>query len=127
MATPDRPASTILFVEDEALIRMVGVDMLEDEGFQVIEAGTADEAIAILESAPEVRLVFSDVRMPGSMDGLALAEVVHARWPHVRLILTSGHCRLKDGDLPDDGRFVLKPYRREAVLGEIDDLLKSSK
>jgi len=123
MAPPLQPASTILFVEDEALIRLVGVDMLEDEGFEVIEAGTADEAIAILEAEPKVRLVFSDVQMPGSMDGLALAEVVHARWQHVRLILTSGHCSLKDGDLPDEGRFVPKPYRREAVLGEINDLL----
>jgi CheY-like chemotaxis protein len=124
MADSHDPPATILVVEDEALIRTIGADMLEDEGFEVLEAASADEAIQILEAANDVRLVFSDVDMPGSMDGLALLELVHSRWPDIRLILTSGACRLSDADLPDDGRFVPKPYSRAAVMEEIGDLLQ---
>lgn len=112
----------VLVVEDEALVRMHGADIFEEAGYSVIEAASADEAVAILEQAPEVRLLFSDVDMPGSMDGLALAELVHARWPDIRLVITSGHRKLADADLPDDGRFVPKPYTSDSVLEEVDDL-----
>lgn len=115
--------NVILVVEDEALIRMNGVDVLEQAGYTVLEAASADEAIALLEGAPEVRLLFSDVDMPGSMDGVALAELVHQRWPKIRLLLTSGHHQFKDSDLPDHGRFLSKPYSGDAVLGQVDDLL----
>lgn len=114
----------VLLVEDEALIRFNGVDILEDAGYSVIEAASADEAIALLERAPEVKLVFSDVDMPGSMDGLALVELVHSRWPGVRLLLTSGHRQFADRDLPDDGRFLAKPYSSQCVVDHIRDLLK---
>ncbi len=113
----------ILVVEDEALIRMQGVDMLEDAGYTVLEAQSADEAIALLEDGSEVRLMFSDVDMPGSMDGVALAELVHGRWPKIRLLLTSGHHHIADADLPDDGQFVPKPYSNEAIIEKVDDLL----
>jgi CheY-like chemotaxis protein len=113
-----------MVVEDETLIRMNGVDMLEDAGFTVVEAASADEAIAMLEDAADVRLLFSDVDMPGSMDGVALAELVHKRWPKIRLLLTSGHHRIADEDLPDHGRFVPKPYSNETVVDQVDALLR---
>lgn len=113
----------VLVVEDEALIRLNGVDILEDAGYTVIEAASADEAIAILEQAPQVRLVFSDVDMPGTMNGLELAELVHSRWPGIRLLLTSGHRQIRQADVPDDGRFVAKPYSSQTIVDHIHQLL----
>jgi len=121
MRTPG-DAATILVVEDETLTRMIGADMIAAAGFRVIEAASADEALIILEGA-EVELMFSDVDMPGSMDGLALAEIVHARWPNVRLLLTSGHHLLADADIPDDGRFLAKPYDHRSVVAKIRTML----
>ncbi|MES2289833.1 MAG: response regulator [Pseudomonadota bacterium] len=115
--------TTIIVVDDEALIRMHGASMLEDAGYSVVEAANADEAIAILEGTTDVRLLFSDVDMPGSMNGVALAEVVHARWPNVRLLLTSGHHHIANAQLPDDGRFIPKPYSQKAVVREVNSLL----
>ncbi|CAN5185456.1 hypothetical protein BH10PSE12_BH10PSE12_21210 [soil metagenome] len=119
----DENPPIILMVEDDALVRMDGAGMIEDAGFQVIEAGSADEAIAILERATNVRLMFSDIDMPGSMNGLKLADFVHERWPDIRLLLTSGHHALTDSDVPDDGRFIAKPYTCNTVVSEIRDLL----
>lgn len=86
----DEVKTRILVVEDETLIRMVGAEILEDAGFDVLEAADADEALRILQAHDDVLLLFSDVDMPGSMDGLDLARVVHERWPDIRLLLTSG-------------------------------------
>jgi CheY-like chemotaxis protein len=119
----DEDPPTILVVEDEALLRMDGADMIEEAGFRVLEASSADEAIAILESAGNVRLIFSDVDMPGSMNGLKLADFVHRRWPGIRLLLTSGHHALTNRDIPDDGRFIAKPYSCARVVSEIRTLL----
>ena len=76
----------------------------------MIEAANADEAIAILESRADIRVVFTDIHMPGSMDGLKLAHAVRDRWPPIKIIVTSGRDRLSAGDLPDGGRFFSKPY-----------------
>lgn len=100
----------ILVVEDEVLVRMVAVDIAVAAGFEVISAATADEAIAILEERPGVRLVFTDVNMPGSMDGMRLAQAVRERWPPVELIVTSGRGSVQEEDLPARGRFLAKPY-----------------
>ena len=123
MRTIDDNAPTILVVEDEALVRMIGADMIEEAGFHVLEAGSADEAMKILENATNVRLIFTDVDMPGSMDGIELVKLVHQRWPDVRLLLTSGHRDVIEKDLPDDGRFVPKPYTQSVVMAQIRDLL----
>lgn len=121
----DRP--TILVVEDEALIRMMGAENLSDAGFHVLEAANADEAVAILEQADSVQLVFTDINMPGSMDGIALADLVHRRWPDVRLLLTSGNEHPVGEQLPDDGRFLPKPYRLDRVVREINELVGADK
>jgi CheY-like chemotaxis protein len=113
----------VLVVEDEALIRMDVVDQLEDEGFIVFEAGTADQAIALLAAKPEIRILFTDIDMPGSMDGLRLAAAVRDRWPPVRIIVTSGHRTVEITDLPDGSVFHSKPYRHAGVLQSIRELL----
>ena len=102
--------TTILVVEDEALIRMISADILEEAGFRVLEAANAAEAILIMEGADHVELMFTDIRMPGRMDGLELAAFVHAQWPDVRLLVTSGHIVLADSQIPNGGHFVSKPY-----------------
>ncbi len=79
-------ASTVLFVEDEQFVRMIGVDALEEAGYIVLEAGSADEALVMLEEGDDVHVLFTDIRMPGSMDGLRLASVVHERWQVFRQI-----------------------------------------
>lgn len=115
--------ATILVVEDEILIRMNSADMLQDAGFSVIEAGSADDAIVQLEKADHVELVFSDIDMPGSMSGLVLAEIVHERWPGTRLLLTSGKHWISAQDMPDDGKFLPKPYTSAAIISQIRGLL----
>jgi CheY-like chemotaxis protein len=114
----------VLVVEDEALVRMNGVDILEDAGYTVLEAANADEAMEILNQALNIELLFSDIDMPGSMDGAALAQLVHERWPKIHLLLTSGHHRLTDADVPDHGRFLQKPYSGEAMVEKIDTCFK---
>jgi len=108
-AAPDqRPV--VLVVEDESLIRMNAMIMVEEAGFEAIAASDADEAIRILESRNDIRAVFTDVHMPGSMDGIRLAGVVRNRWPPVALIVTSGQTKVPESDLPTGGRFLPKPY-----------------
>ena len=95
----------VLVVEDESLIRSRAMDMVEEAGFEAIEASDADEAIRILESRNDICAVFTDINMPGSMDGLRLARVVRNRWPPVALIVTSGHSNVLESDLPMGGDF----------------------
>ena len=100
----------ILVVEDEVLVRMLAVAIAEDGGFEALSAASADEAIEILESCSNIRLVFTDVNMPGSMNGLGLAHAVRSRWPPVELLITSALGSITVKDLPDRGRFLPKPY-----------------
>lgn len=118
----------VLLVEDEPLVRMTSADELEETGFQVLEAANADVALAVLEArSDEVQVLFTDVNMPGSMDGVALAEQVHARWPHIRLLISSGYARPRPDEIPDDGRFVPKPYRAAAVIRHICEMMDGSR
>jgi len=114
---------TVLVVEDEALVRMDIVQSLEDEGFQVLEASNADDAISLLDAHPEVRLMFTDIDMPGSMDGLKLAAAVRDRWPPVKIIVTSGHRHMSDDTLPVVGRFFSKPYDPSRVIHAIREMI----
>ena len=114
---------TVLVVEDEALVRMDIALLLEDEGFQVLEASNADDAISLLDAHPEVRLMFTDIDMPGSMDGLKLAAAVRDRWPPVKIIVTSGHRHMSDDTLPVVGRFFSKPYDPSGVIIAIREMI----
>ncbi len=117
------PRAVVLIVEDEPLVRMLGTDVLEDAGFAVVEAVDAREALEQLEAHPEVDILFTDVQMPGEMDGVALARAVHDRRPDVRLVIASGRVRLAPGDIPDSGRFVPKPYRPDELVGIMRDVM----
>ena len=110
MAKSDKTKDLVLVVEDEFLIRIDSVDMIRDFGFEVIEATDADEAIALLESIAGIKVVFTDIQMPGSMDGLKLAAAVRDRWPPVALLITSGKVRPPTDDMPTGARFIPKPY-----------------
>jgi CheY-like chemotaxis protein len=116
-------AATVLVVEDEALLRLDMVDCLEEAGFAVLEAADADEAVRILERRDDVRLVFTDVDMPGSMDGLKLAAYVRNRWPPIKLIVTSGQITKQEAHMPSGGRFFSKPYDGPLVARAIREMI----
>jgi CheY-like chemotaxis protein len=109
MTSPSK-TTAVLIVEDEPLVRFYAAQIVQEAGFAVIEAANADEAIAILESRRDIRVVFTDMHMPGSMDGLKLAHAVRDRWPPIKIIVTSGREWVGPHDLPDGGRFFAKPY-----------------
>jgi two-component sensor histidine kinase len=114
---------TVLIVEDEMVLRMRAVDIVEDAGFNPIEAVNADDALAILESRSDIQLLFTDIQMPGSMDGLKLAYAVHERWPQIKIILVSGQLTLTDADKPADSRFYGKPLAVKAMIAEMQDMM----
>ena len=106
---------TVLVVEDEALLRMNTVDELTDQGLEVMEAANSKEAIAIFRSGKRFECLFTDVDMPGDVDGLELAALVKDAWPPIEVIVTSGHRDVTRDDLPPRGVFIGKPYSLEAV------------
>lgn len=112
----------VLIVEDEFLIRMDAIDMIQAAGFETLEAANADEAIAILTAQPEIHVVFTDIQMPGSMDGVKLAHFVKDRWPPIKIIATSGHIRLAGYELPNGGRFLQKPYSALEVATHLREM-----
>jgi two-component sensor histidine kinase len=118
----DAPAN-VLVVEDEMLLRMRAVDIVEDAGFRAVEAVNADEALAILESRSDISLLFSDIQMPGTMDGLKLAHAVHDRWPSIKIILVSGQVKPTDADKPTDSRFFGKPIEVEQMIAELKSMV----
>ena len=110
----------VLVVEDEPLLRLVNVDMLSDAGFEVLEAGDADEALRLLEETADIRVVFTDVDMPGRIDGFALAARIGARWPEIGVVVTSGR-RYPDSAVGGPACcFVAKPYKASRVVELID-------
>ena len=119
------PASVVLVVEDELMLRMRAVDIVEDAGFIPIEAVNADEAIEILESREDISLLFTDIQMPGSMDGLRLAHLVHSRWPHIKIILVSGQIAVTDADKPEASRFFPKPLEIQQMILELQAMVGS--
>src|SRR3954469_13135336 len=122
MAMPD-PAPIVLVVEDEMVLRMRAVDIVEDAGFVPIEAVSADQAIEILESRDDISLLFTDVQMPGTMDGLKLAHAAHTRWPHIKIILVSGQIAITEADKPDDSKFFPKPLEIQQMIIELQQMV----
>lgn len=96
-------------------MRAVAINFLVDSGFEVIEAGSADDALGVLERGCQISLLFSDIQLPGSIDGVELAILVSARWPQVALILTSGNSQPSHHALPAKTIFLAKPYDLPAV------------
>jgi DNA-binding NtrC family response regulator len=118
--------TTVLVVEDEVLIRLDIVFALEDAGFDVLEASNVAEAVEVMTEHPEIRAVFTDVDMPGSMDGLKLAAVVFARWPQTKIIVTSGHRKVTAADIPASSRFFSKPYNPSTIVANLSEMLAAA-
>lgn len=110
----------VLIVEDEPLIREIAVAAIEDAGLPVLEASDAQQALRILQERSDVGVLFTDVNMPGALDGIELARLVHEQWPDIRLLVTSG--RPLDTPVPDDGRFVAKPYDLDHITQAVSEL-----
>ena len=115
----------VLVVEDSVLIRMGAVDLVQTAGYEALEAKDADEAIRILESRDDIDLVFTDVQMPGTMDGIKLAHYIRDRWPPVKLIVASGMAILEESGLPTGSRYFSKPYADHAITDAMAHLLSN--
>jgi len=112
----------VLVVEDEPLLRLLAIDIVEDAGFTALYAANADEAVKILEARADICIVFTDVDMPGSMDGIKLAAAVRGRWPPIEFIVVSGHMHVDLADLPDGSRFFSKPYDSQRVIQALREM-----
>ncbi len=121
---PDRKP-VVLVVEDETVIRMNAVAIVEESGFEAVATRNADEAIETLETRSDIQAVFTDVQMPGQMDGLKLAKVIKDRWPPVALLVTSGKRTVIESELPPGGRFLPKPSLPSHIETVLRELLQS--
>jgi len=116
-----RPA--VLLVEDNPLLRFFASDLLDDAGFEVIETGSADEALMWLDVRDDVRAIVTDIHMPGPLNGLELAHLVHRRWPGILVLVVSGVARPNAAELPEGGRFVAKPYGESTILHHLREMI----
>jgi two-component sensor histidine kinase/CheY-like chemotaxis protein len=123
MTTATHTPPNVLIVEDEMVLRMRAVDIVEDAGFNPVEAINADEAMAILEARSDISLLFTDIQMPGTMDGLKLAHAVHDRWPAIKIILVSGQINPTDDEKPQDSRFFGKPIGVVQMIAQLQDMI----
>jgi two-component sensor histidine kinase/CheY-like chemotaxis protein len=125
MSSPSLTGSQakVLVVEDEMVLRMRAVDIVEDAGFTAVAAVNADEAISILEARSDISLLFTDIQMPGSMDGLKLAHAVHDRWPAIKIILVSGQVNPSEVERPADSRFFGKPVDVEEMTAQLQVMI----
>ncbi len=119
-----QPTANVLVVEDEMMLRMRAVDIVEDAGFTPIEALNGDDAFAILESRSDIDLLFTDIQMPGTMDGLKLAHAVHARWPSIRIMLVSGQVAPTETEKPLNSRFYGKPLEVKKMIAELQEMMR---
>jgi len=123
MSTTPTSLPNVLVVEDEMILRMRAVDIVEDAGFCPVQAVNADEAITILESRSDISLLFSDIQMPGTMDGLKLAHAVHDRWPAIKIVLVSGHVKPSEAERPADSRFFRKPLAVDEMISQLQTMI----
>ena len=120
-ATIRRPV--VLIVEGEFLSRMSAAEMISEAGFDVVEVENADQAIAVLHKRSDIKIVFTDIRLPGSMDGLKFARYVRAKWPPIKIIATSAHFDVRQDDLPDGGVFLPKPYASNRIINTLRECI----
>jgi CheY-like chemotaxis protein len=117
--------STVLVVEDDEVLRMCATEVVADAGFSSVEAANADEAFAILENRSDIALLFTDIQMPGSMDGLDLARTVHDRWPAIKIILVSGRVKPSEHERPVNSRFFQKPFAMKQMIEGLQEMISS--
>lgn len=115
----DQNSFAILVVEDEPLLLMDAVDMIEDAGFRTYQARSAGTALALMERHDDIRVLFTDIDMPGSMNGIDLAARVRDQWPPTVILVTSGIVGLTKDTLPDGARFFPKPYSANHIIGTL--------
>lgn len=128
MAQSFSPSSyAVLIVEDEPLLMAEAVDLVEEAGFVAYEARNADQAIRLLERHSDIRVLFTDIDMPGSMDGLKLAHAVRERWPPIAIMVTSGHVKVQQAELPTEGLFFAKPYPPASIMSALGEIAKQLK
>ncbi len=105
-------------------MRLYAEDFLEGAEFEVVEAADADAALRVLRNRPDVRVLFTDIQLPGKLDGLELARRVHEQWPNALLLITSGNTRPSRAEIADHGHFLAKPYLPHEVIRRINDLAR---
>ena len=123
----DEKAATVLVVDDEPLVLLNAAEMIEEAGWAALEAANSAEALQVLENHAGVDVLFTDINMPGEMDGLELAACVHAVRPNVHLVITSGKRMLPDSALPNSGTFLPKPYSFNQLVQTIADKLATGR
>ena len=116
--------AAILPVEEEPLIRMLASDVLVEHGYRIVEAANAREALTLLDVRDDVRVLATDVRMPGPIDGFALARLSAKRWPHIAIIITSSHALPRDSTMPDGALFLGKSYQPAILPRKIAALVE---
>jgi two-component system, response regulator PdtaR len=121
------PEATVLVVEDEELARLIITDYLREGGFAVLQSANAEQALAVLEQRGDVRAVVLDVVMPGAMDGIALAHLIHQRWPGIGLLVMSGKGVPKMVQLPPGAGFLPKPYFGPSIVGRLRAIISTDK
>ena len=121
--TTTKERKSVLVVEDETLLRLIAIDMFEDAGFIVTAVETADEGLAVVEH-DEIDGIFTDVETPGRLNGLSLAKITHHLHPETAILVVSGRTYVREADLPPRSRFIGKPYRREAVINALEELMR---
>ena len=121
---PTDNAPVILVVEDEELVRIDSCDRLEQAGMVALEAANAEEALALLEAHPEIRVLVTDVKMPGWMSGIDLARQVEKRWPEISIVLTSAFYTADEAELPENMTLFPKPFSPERLVDQVRLLLR---
>ena len=116
----------VLVAEDETLLRLYAAEALEDAGYKIIAVKDANEALDVMKTTPQVRVLFTDIQMPGPLNGVELARKVHQHWPNVLLLITSGNVTLTPAEIPDHGHFVQKPYSIQEVVEQIQSLTEEA-
>ncbi|MBW9091717.1 response regulator [Rhizobium wenxiniae] len=116
---------SILIVDDEAILRFDLADFFMDAGYHVYDAADADEAIAILEAHDSIRVVLTDVQMPGSMDGMKLAHYIRDRYPPTVLLVTSGMRKIELDEMPENSLFITKPFDPNRLLKHIEEIVRT--
>ncbi len=127
MSASNMPKPLALVVEDEPLLRLDAVALFEDSGFDVIEASNADDALQILTARPGIEIVFTDVNMPGTLDGLGLAKAIHSRFQHIYIIIVSGQAHINQADMPPDSAFFSKPYNAGKVAALLERHIRNGR
>jgi two-component system, response regulator PdtaR len=115
----------VLVVEDHPLVRMAVLEVMTEAGFEALDASNAREAVRMLEARPDIRLVFTDAEMQGTMNGMGLAHYIRKRWPLVKLIVVSGKREIASEELPPGARFFHKPYREASIVDAMIEMLSA--